>query len=165
MNTNIQLTIKTLISPDFQRAFKALGEDPVSVVERFRLAQSTPSIIGAISAYDEARQSLLHRLGERESVVLKRKLEARKELAIKTPEDSYIMKRLAEIEAGDEDRMALDNEAKEKFAEYNAEHDRLLAETITLPLKAKVTLSKDSKLTATQIAALLDVVTVDEQEK
>lgn len=158
----IKLPIKTIISPEFQRAFKALGSDPIPVTARFRIAQTFPIILAAIAAYEEARTALLKEKGEPESVVLKRKQDARKDAPIKTPDDAYIAKRLAEIEAGAEDRMAIDNSNAEKLQSFTREHDALLNEEIETALTAKVKLSPESRLTAQEIAALLDVVEIEE---
>jgi hypothetical protein len=169
------LRLSTIISADFTRAFEKLCAEPMCIKDRYALARSSADIKQAMDAFEEARKATVKKHGSPERDVLVErlgKLEAQRAADSGNGQDTKtldaaIAQTRARIVALDKNPEAggweIDRDNHGAMLRFNEEIAKLVNETtVPIYLCRKVKLSADSKLTAGDIAQLLDLVEVDD---
>ena len=157
MSNKIKLTIKTVLVPDFAPSFDKLADETsVPMKDRYAISRTLASIRQAVSAYDEQRVKLVKEMGKPELEVLKE--QALK--AVGSAREAALKTRVEQLEKSGEKSWTIDPADAETLAAFRAKIDELQAVEFEVYLDHAVALTDLCKLSAKDMAALGELVTV-----
>ena len=159
--SEIKLTIKTILASDFSPAFDKLAEDTsIGMKDRYAVSRTLADIRSAVSTYDEQRIKLVKQLGKPELDVLKAQLEKLSASGTTPANEAAIKSRIAALEKSSDKSWTIDPADGEALAAFRAKIEELQAVEFEVYLDHSVILGDACKLSAKDISALGELVTV-----
>ena len=161
MSNKIKLTIKTVLAPDFAPSFDKLADETsVPMKDRYAISRTLASIRSAVSAYDEQRVKLVKEMGKPEIDVLKAQLEKFSASGTTPANEVAVKSRIAALEKSGDKSWTIDPADGEALAAFRAKIEELQAVEFEVYLDHAVALGDACKLSAKDISALGELVTV-----